>query len=443
MKLTIKRVVLAVTALLCSALLVACSDDGEVNYAGEAGYYDEASDCGEDCTCDHIAIAAPTNLQITPEMLTHSDFTAVTLEIVEGTLTTTGARFALRNNTDYEMDYGEAFQLRVWNGTRWAHIPLIDSPASFDGHAMLLAPHETQLIYRNWGRIFGELAPGIYRFRTPVGNRDVRGELEVVFVIEYGQQSDPHSPYANIYNIRMWHPETTGRSVARITQWTRGSTVGYQSGWTQRATMLHSRAPSDLTITISGFECDDEHVNVAVYIVRMDGWETVYEQRLGYRQEIGQDGRFNFFLPRSEMGNMLVVLINTSHPTFEGMIYVDIEHTHLVRYPLFLDYNFAGITMTAVAVSPRQVSFLMANPSEYTAYYFPEFRLFHWVDDAWLYLESVSCFWAVSIAPDETKLRTLALPHLQDGTYRFFVEFYDTPFYMATLCLFSNAIWRY
>ena len=166
----IRMAMLLLAALLCAALLAACSSD--------EGVADEVEAEG---------IAVATDLIITAEMLTHSEFAAVTLEIVEGTLTTTGASFALRNNTSYAMTYGQFFQLRVWDGARWAFIPMVPPGAHFTDEGLFLAPYETQLIMREWGLFHGELPPGIYRFHTHVGNEDIGGNVYVVFVIEYNE----------------------------------------------------------------------------------------------------------------------------------------------------------------------------------------------------------------------------------------------------------------
>jgi len=182
-----KRILTTITAIFCLAFITACSDDGN-NYV----------------------------LTITPAMRTHSGFHAATLEIAQGTLATTDARFVLRNRTNYEMIFDEGFRVQRWDGEGWVYMTAISPYVGFGGEA-LIYPREAQIIYRNWEQVYGELPVGIYRFLATINSADDSGEVAVVFAINYGHQADSASPYLSVYNVRMYHSGLEGRTAARAT----------------------------------------------------------------------------------------------------------------------------------------------------------------------------------------------------------------------------------
>jgi len=88
---------------------------------------------------------------------------SVTLTLKEGTLTSTGATFILKNNTPNVYIYGEPWYLEVYKNDEWHKLDTIND-LHFILPAYELKPNDTKEISVSWDYAYGELKQGIYRF---------------------------------------------------------------------------------------------------------------------------------------------------------------------------------------------------------------------------------------------------------------------------------------
>lgn len=104
----------------------------------------------------------------------------VSIEIREGTLTNTGATIIITDTTNKDYSYGEPYRIDKKENGKWREAPRVIEDAFFNEPAYL--PDENNEIVRevNWKWIYGELAPGTYRFVTAVSDK----EISVNFVIK-------------------------------------------------------------------------------------------------------------------------------------------------------------------------------------------------------------------------------------------------------------------
>ena len=85
------------------------------------------------------------------------------MTLKEGTLSPAGATFILKNLTDSEYTYGEAFVLqRIVNGN-WTDVEIIIDNYAFNDIGYGLRGKETDEMEVNWEWLYGALSPGEYR----------------------------------------------------------------------------------------------------------------------------------------------------------------------------------------------------------------------------------------------------------------------------------------
>lgn len=192
--------------------------------------------------------------------------------------------------------------------------------------------------------------------------------------------------------------------------------------------MLTSPHAQSKIIAVSGFDNYDEHVNIIIYLVSTDENGRPHRLRLNYGLEMRDSTSFHLFVPRNSAGYVLQILVNTSHPTFAGQVFIDVDSSLRVSLASPRNTNFTELEATVIATSPRQISFLLTNPSGRYGSTFTEFVLRKWVDDDWQYVHTLRGGFGESVAPDETRFHALVLPNLEDGLYNISARFSSSPF---------------
>lgn len=86
----------------------------------------------------------------------------IELLLKEGTITSKGATFILKNNTDKEYWYGPDYYIETKKDEKWSEIEL-DSPLVWNSIAYLLKANEGKEINIDWSIGYGELSNGQYR----------------------------------------------------------------------------------------------------------------------------------------------------------------------------------------------------------------------------------------------------------------------------------------
>lgn len=88
----------------------------------------------------------------------------LSLNIKSNTLTSKGATFILKNNTDEEYSYGEPYIIEKFENGSWKEInTLTGDPLSWNDILYILKYNEEREININWSYGYGELKSGTYR----------------------------------------------------------------------------------------------------------------------------------------------------------------------------------------------------------------------------------------------------------------------------------------
>lgn len=95
----------------------------------------------------------------------------ISLSLKEETLTSMGATFILKNNSNKEYDYGADYYIEYKHNDNWNEIQL-DEPLSWNSIAYVIKPGDEQEININWSYGYGELKTGIYRLVKKVSKVD-------------------------------------------------------------------------------------------------------------------------------------------------------------------------------------------------------------------------------------------------------------------------------
>ncbi len=95
----------------------------------------------------------------------------ISLSLKEETLTSMGATFILKNNSNKEYYYGADYYIEYKHNDNWNEIQL-DEPLSWNSIAYVIKPGDEQEININWSYGYGELKTGIYRLVKKVSKVD-------------------------------------------------------------------------------------------------------------------------------------------------------------------------------------------------------------------------------------------------------------------------------
>jgi len=126
------------------------------------------------------------------------------------------------------------------------------------------------------------------------------------------------------------------------------------------------------------------------------------------------------------------VIMNTHDANFSGRINIEIAAaTAPLRAqppPPDTSYNFAGISINAVAATQTQASFLLTNPWDHDIIYREEFYLERFVDNEWVRVRDAAFGWDAprQIAAGETQLISKGFHALLPGQYRIVKWFGET-----------------
>lgn len=97
----------------------------------------------------------------------------ISLSVLPGSVTPSGASFRLYHNTDAELQFGAAYTLQKLQNGEWSDLPYVIENGAFTMEAYSLPKGEPQTLAVSWGWLYGELPPGEYRLVKTV--TDFRG----------------------------------------------------------------------------------------------------------------------------------------------------------------------------------------------------------------------------------------------------------------------------
>lgn len=89
----------------------------------------------------------------------------VDMEIVEGTLTKTGATIRINEVNDYDLTYGEAFWIEKFDREKntFNKLEVLCKNCAFNMPAYMVDPNNPLELKQEWGLLYGELSKGTYR----------------------------------------------------------------------------------------------------------------------------------------------------------------------------------------------------------------------------------------------------------------------------------------
>ena len=108
-----------------------------------------------------------------------SSIEGISMQIKEGTLTTTGATVIITDTTKQSYTYGEWFRIdKMENGT-WKELEPITEEYWFNLNGYSVGNDNKLEINQSWGSLYGELGQGKYRLVKKANNHDISVEFEI------------------------------------------------------------------------------------------------------------------------------------------------------------------------------------------------------------------------------------------------------------------------
>ena len=122
-------------------------------------------------------------IEIARTIIINTQEADVTLSLKEGTLTQEGATFIIKNNSEYNYNYGSAYEIEVKKEGQWKSIELKE-PLTWTEIAFILKAKESNEINIDFNYGYGELSKGEYRLVKTVNKEqiDPRGTVQTKII---------------------------------------------------------------------------------------------------------------------------------------------------------------------------------------------------------------------------------------------------------------------
>jgi len=130
----------------------------------------------------------------------HTDWQGLHLYVAPGSVTPTGLRLSMINDSELNFGHGIEFRIEQYSGGRWRQVPFINDFA-WALPLFHISPHTAVDENISWVHMHGELPPGQYRIvrnfiendftnPTPMWERDIaEADLYAIFMVEQDWQS--------------------------------------------------------------------------------------------------------------------------------------------------------------------------------------------------------------------------------------------------------------
>ena len=91
----------------------------------------------------------------------------VTIEVIDGTVTSSGASFLTTNNSGKTIIYGAGFVLQIRKQNRWQNLSPLAEKIEWKAYAIEVLPGSDCIYKINWSSMYNKLGAGEYRILIP------------------------------------------------------------------------------------------------------------------------------------------------------------------------------------------------------------------------------------------------------------------------------------
>lgn len=102
----------------------------------------------------------------------------VSLSVLPGSVTPSGASFRLFHNTNASLQFGSEYVLQKLQDREWISVPYVIENGAFTMEAYNLPKGEPRTLAVSWGWLYGELPPGEYRLLKTVTDFRSTGDFD-------------------------------------------------------------------------------------------------------------------------------------------------------------------------------------------------------------------------------------------------------------------------
>lgn len=97
----------------------------------------------------------------------------ISLNVKKDTITSKGATFIMKNNTDENYDYGADWYIEIKDNGNWKELETITGePLSWNSIAYVIKPNEEKEFTIDWSYGYGELKKGNYRLLKKISKSE-------------------------------------------------------------------------------------------------------------------------------------------------------------------------------------------------------------------------------------------------------------------------------